>query len=551
MNRQSNVVESIRMKLEREKEAFRESVEEPPSQSAEVANPGGGIQLNLQPATDVRKILSSNDSETPIVQALLELNPSLGMSATELADRGLAFDAPVVPKISFKTGQTPAKKSALHPNSWPDPNFDGYKKIGLEPRFVIVPVEGLRKALNGRLPIAEPNVVPGGAVREFNHILVEAGASEHTTARPLSFGKFSGGAYHWVVRGAASPSPGYVIDENGVNRGAMISPQAHHPDWVPLALNVRPLLRPGGHLRCSVGMNVGNGITEETTVALETEWDIPVGSMLVWASTNEARSGFAQLALLHNLSEGRDDDADPLALPERRGLLKKLHQITLNEVEFKELPLKEVIRILTDESRRRDPENTGVNFLITSSVDAPSAATEYTVDPATGAPVPIGKDARTYVDIGNAMIEIATPIKDIRLIDVLDAIVLVADQPIKYTVEDYAVVFSPKTPEQGRLFTRTIKVNPNTMYQELEKMLGEFGESDRPDLVRPSVNESGQRVVTTTGDISAVRKVLIDYFARAGVNFVPPKMLYFNDRTGLLMVRTSRCGTGRPWRWVA
>ncbi|HAV62908.1 MAG TPA: hypothetical protein DCY13_11150, partial [Verrucomicrobiales bacterium] len=42
------------------------------------------------------------------------------------------------------------------------------------------------------------------------------------------------------------------------------------------------------------------------------------------------------------------------------------------------------------------------------------------------------------------------------------------DQQLKWTVEEYAVVFSPKTPEPERLFTRTFRVNPNTFYQGLE-----------------------------------------------------------------------------------
>ena len=39
-------------------------------------------------------------------------------------------------------------------------------------------------------------------------------------------------------------------------------------------------------------------------------------------------------------------------------------------------------------------------------------------------------------------IKINPALTDIRLADVLDAIVKVADRPIKYSIEDYAVVFS-------------------------------------------------------------------------------------------------------------
>ena len=48
------------------------------------------------------------------------------------------------------------------------------------------------------------------------------------------------------------------------------------------------------------------------------------------------------------------------------------------------------------------------------------------------------------VDMGAIVIKIDPPLTNIRLADVLDAIVKVADRPIKYSIEDYAIVFSPE-----------------------------------------------------------------------------------------------------------
>ena len=67
-------------------------------------------------------------------------------------------------------------------------------------------------------------------------------------------------------------------------------------------------------------------------------------------------------------------------------------------------------------------------------------------------------------------INVKLTLNDVRLADVLDAIVLVADHPIKYSVEDYAIVFSAKGPEPVPLETRTFKVDPNTFYQGLESV---------------------------------------------------------------------------------
>ena len=63
-----------------------------------------------------------------------------------------------------------------------------------------------------------------------------------------------------------------------------------------------------------------------------------------------------------------------------------------------------------------------------------------------------------------------------RLADLLDAIVLVADHPIKYSIEEYGIVFSTRGPDQAQLETRTFKIDPNTFYQGLESVGAEsFG----------------------------------------------------------------------------
>jgi len=43
----------------------------------------------------------------------------------------------------------------------------------------------------------------------------------------------------------------------------------------------------------------------------------------------------------------------------------------------------------------------------------------------------------------------------------------VAERPIKFSIEDYAIVFSLKGPEPAPLYTRIIKVDPNTFVQGL------------------------------------------------------------------------------------
>ena len=107
------------------------------------------------------------------------------------------------------------------------------------------------------------------------------------------------------------------------------------------------------------------------------------------------------------------------------------------------LPLSEVIINLSDEARKRDPEKRGINFLISQNVDsggAPATAAA-TVGP-DGQPLPAAPAEQ--MDIGSIQIKINPPLTDVRLADALDAIVKVADKPIKYSIEDYAIVFSLK-----------------------------------------------------------------------------------------------------------
>jgi hypothetical protein len=117
----------------------------------------------------------------------------------------------------------------------------------------------------------------------------------------------------------------------------------------------------------------------------------------------------------------------------------KLKQIVLPEITFDGLPLAEVLKVLSDESIKRDPDKAGVNFLINPNV--PSVAPAGAVDPATG--LPLAAPAEQF-DVTAVAVKFNLPLRNVTMKDVLDAIVIVADHPLEYTLEDYAVVFSAK-----------------------------------------------------------------------------------------------------------
>jgi general secretion pathway protein D len=268
----------------------------------------------------------------------------------------------------------------------------------------------------------------------------------------------------------------------------------------------------------------------------------------------------------------------------RQAIVSKLDRIRMDNVQYSGLGLGEVIKTLNDESKKRDPDKRGINFIINPNAEAAAAPLAATaVDPTTG--LPIAAAPAEAVDISSIAIKIDPPLADVRLADVLNAIVTVAETPIKYSIEDYAVVFSLKGAETTPLFTRTFKVNPNTFYQGLESV-GAFafdiqtsgggtggggggggggaGGQGASIMTVPRVNVSGAanvqggggggggglggggggtglRFITTTNFMQEVSIAVQTFFSTLGVDLNPllGKSVFWNDRGGVLLVRAT------------
>ena len=123
----------------------------------------------------------------------------------------------------------------------------------------------------------------------------------------------------------------------------------------------------------------------------------------------------------------------------RQKMVDKLESIQFESVLYENLGLGEVVHNLIDEAKKRDPEKKGVNFLVDPN-SPPSASARVIIDPTSGLPIP--PPPAEAVDIRSVSIKIEPALTNVRLVDVLDAIVKVADRPIKYAITDYAVVFS-------------------------------------------------------------------------------------------------------------
>ena len=185
----------------------------------------------------------------------------------------------------------------------------------------------------------------------------------------------------------------------------------------------------------------------------------------------------------------------------RQTIISKLDRIRLPNVFYDGLPLSEVIRNLSEQARLIDPDKKGINFLINPNGDTsvPVATpgvgggfggppggfggqNPVAVDPATGLPLNQGQTATAGpepVDLNTVIIKINPAMMDVRLADVLDAICEVADHPIKYSIEDYAIVFAAKGATTPPLYSRHFRVDPNTFEQGLQSVSAfSFGQAN-------------------------------------------------------------------------
>jgi hypothetical protein len=223
----------------------------------------------------------------------------------------------------------------------------------------------------------------------------------------------------------------------------------------------------------------------------------------------------------------------------RQALYRKLETIRIDQFPLeKETDLILVLKKLGDEIKRRDAGGKGVNLLFAQAAVGPAqSAGAGTVDPLTGL-LP-ANEATANINPEKFKIKLDAPVRDVTLKQLLEAILIAAKPPegapanvgLKYSVEDYAIVFSQRSQETEQFYTRTFKLNPNNIALNLLNNM------------RPSVaDEASFR--------TNIQIVLRSFFAKAGVEFEPSpkdgtepapnrKAMFYNDRTGILFVRAT------------
>ena len=115
------------------------------------------------------------------------------------------------------------------------------------------------------------------------------------------------------------------------------------------------------------------------------------------------------------------------------------------------------------------------------------------------------------VKLDASSINVKLTLTDMRLADVLDAIVLAADHPIQYSILDDGIVFSTRDSNSAPLETRTFKVDA--------KIPASFTEANRPSNQRRCRHETAS--------------------LKRRCGFVTAKAIFYNDRMGMLFVRAT------------
>ncbi len=181
----------------------------------------------------------------------------------------------------------------------------------------------------------------------------------------------------------------------------------------------------------------------------------------------------------------------------REVIFSKLNRIRFDQVSWPDgLPLSEVLRNLSDQTKLRDPDKKGINFTFHTNAPAASAAT--------------ASAGGEVVDASS--INVKLTLTNMRLGELLDAIVLVADHPIQYSILDDGIVFSTRDSNSTPLETRTFKVDANVFLAALQKQTG-----------------------LKTNVSAAMRQLL----SNVGVDLSPPKSIFYNDRLNVLFVHAT------------
>ena len=147
------------------------------------------------------------------------------------------------------------------------------------------------------------------------------------------------------------------------------------------------------------------------------------------------------------LAQAKDQTNSPAANGGRQAIINKLERIRLDTIAYDGLPLSEVVINLRDQAMKRDPEKKGINFMLNPNLAPEAAPTvppaeDRMATPSTAPSEAGGFGLHSDQDQSAAHRRAAGGRAGRRGQG--------RGRPIKYSIEDYGVVFSLRGPEPAR-----------------------------------------------------------------------------------------------------
>ncbi len=496
-------------------------------------------------------ILESRHALRQRIERLVDFRPPRKAGLTLISLLGiLAFTAVAVPM-----GQAPAKvvepanlQTAKKKVPWPDPNFEGYKNINLMAQFLILDESQLRVGIPSLANNGKPTLISTDEANVLLTQLKQGGARYYND--------YPGGICQPVISGA----PQYYRIGGGTNQGGTVTclttnaggnftniiagfdiqMPATQPDWTPMNLTLRALAQKNGtHFQLSLSFPIAGDNSQQTEIT------VPEGEAIAWVLKPPNDMGKCQIVLLIPLNSedklnvfrevqdaklyyemGRLDWAETLlksalsldaengaakyylglvqtslqhpqvvpSISGRQNIIGKLDHIQLDPFgPFMGVSLPEVVRQLNEMARQNDPEKTGMDIVIlTNSISGEPPA------------------------IDSVVINLPSPLMNVKLGDALEAIVQNSSTPLKYSIMDGSIVFSMKDGSDiPILYSRHFRVDPSIFTAAVQ-------------------NASGIK----SNNVAAMAR---DFFKTLGVNLdVPGKSVFYGDRLGELFVKATK-----------
>jgi beta-lactamase regulating signal transducer with metallopeptidase domain len=443
-------------------------------------------------------ILESKTALRRRIERLMEFQTpqKAGLTLVSFLGVGL-FAAMAVPM-----GQAPAvfqaPGAAANNNAWPDPRFQGYAQVTLEAEFFVVDTASLRVTMPSLPDNQTPLLISSNEAGGLEQKLQQAHAQPAAGA-PLSFAKFSGGVFRWLVGAASNTGVNYQArDVAGqmIVTGAELGVPANGSDWAPLFFEVVPWTE-GDNLRCDLRIS-SNGNTNSLQ---QTEVVLPEDSALVWATPTGPFTGKSELVVLRRQPLRGASQPLPIDL----AALAAANPPGLAGVTNGEPPATAVLDRLA-EARQRVQD--GKLLFEMGKLDAAEVSLKRAL-----ALNPRSQAARYYLNLIQAKRNEA---------ERGHAAPWSAQGPVITNALNSATPSSEGSRPQ--LYTRIIKVDPETFQQALQSV----GEIEF---------EAGSGAPVQTNAIPSQR--LRQFFKTLGVELNPPKAVFFNDREGSLLVRAS------------